>query len=588
MFAMLQTTIDKRLIMVAAGKRTHKHYERTVERAKLYMALSTGVGIEKYMKAYSRRESAETFKARVELTVQITPSIIDGLAAYQEKSYRSFYRRELSYGTDEAAEKKTSEFEEMIGNYAGGMGVDGFLKARLLELQATDPNTWIIQEWKNFDNTTGYAYPYPLEASAEMAVDFDFERGELQYLTVQTVAPGSTDGKPLKRITCYQKGITVTLTQTDKTDGRANAEQLPPVDGEVTIEGHLWLYNRYVTGLESIMAGRAGYRRDKVTGGDTFTWPYEPAEPYLMQTLKVVSELQLTAANVAMPQTVRFGDKCSAPECSDGHTPHGECRSCNGTGKKKSSTSVLEEIVVTPMPESAADMIDLSKIIYYVSPDVSILDWQQQYVESLKSDSFKACLHSETFSKTEIADTATGKNLDAENANDFVYKYFVFYAKMWQHTIYAYADIVGKREGLEAQIIVNKDLKLKTANQLLEDLKQANDSGAGPAVRQAIEWDIMRIATLDSPHEFIEYQVRERFNPFSGFTDEQKFAWAQSPLVPLEQRVLYANLGYVFDQIEYENEGFYKKPYKDQKALVDAKVAEIMAAMPQTAPTIGV
>lgn len=565
--------IQLRLIQAARGERTHPHYNRVCDISKVYAALSTGVGIEALMKPYSRREDAALFASRCELTEQITPSIIDSLSAFLEKGYRSYYRRELTYGSDQASEAKTQEFENMLSAYAGGMGVDGFLQARVLELQSTDPNAWIIQEWKDFDNLKELARPYPFEASAQQAIDFQYEFGDLQYLTVLTEMPGDP---PIKRLTCYQKGISVTLTQTGR-DHVDTLEILTLNSGQtIGIDGKEWLYLEYTNGLPNIMAKRVGYRRDKTTAGETFVWPFEAAEPYLKQTLKVVSELQLTAANVAMPQTVRFGDNCNAPECDGGHTPRGTCGSCKGTGKKKSSTSVLEEIVVTPMPESAADMIDLSKIIYYVSPEVSILQWQQQYVDELEKKCMKACLHSDVFTKSEVAETATGKSLDQDNANDFVYKYFRFYAEYWRFVVMSYAEIINKQDGLSAQIVVSKDLKLKTVNQLFDDLKQANESGAGAAAKQAIEWDIMRLTTIDNPREFMEYQVRERFNPFSGFTHEQQLIWAQSPLIPLEQRVLFANLGYVFDQIEFENQEFYKKEYGEQRAIVMAKVSEII------------
>lgn len=585
---MLQSTINNRLIQVAAGRRVHQHYNRTVDRAKMYTALATGQGIEGYMRKYSRRETAETFAVRVEITEHTTPSVCNNLFSILEKAYRSFYRRELTYGTDEASELKTAEFEAMIGAYAGGMGIDGYCEARLIELNATDPNTWIIQEWKDFDNTVTYAEPYPFEASAEMAIDFEFERGMLQYLTVLTYTDNPKDqNNPLKKLTCYQKNFASVLRQTPNTTGRADSTELMPGATEY-IDGREWEYNEYTNNLGEIKAKRAGYRRDKLTGGQTFVWPIEAAEPYLLQSLKVVSELQITAANVAMPQVIRFGDACSAPECDNGYTPNGICGSCSGSGKKKSSTSVLEEIIVTPMPESAADMIDLSKIIHYVSPDVSILQWQEAYIDSLERKCKSSVINSEIYNKQEIAETATGKNLDQDNANDFVYKYFSFYAEFWAFTVHAYADIVGKRNGLTAEIFVNKDLKLKTLNQLLDDLRKANESGASPATRQGIEWDIMRIMTVDDPDGFIEYQVRERFNPFSGFTDEQKALWSQSDLIPRAQRVLYANLGYIFDQLEFETPNFYKLEYMAQKTLVDTKVEAIMQETAPIEPQIAV
>jgi hypothetical protein len=582
---MTQAEINRRLIQVAAGMRKHKHYDRTVEIARMYTAFSTGFGIDGYMKKYSRREDENLFKVRCEITHQITPSVCSNLFALLEKAYRSFYRRELTYGADEEAEKKTQEFEAMLAKYAGGMGVDGYCQERLIELNKTDPNAWIIQEWKDFDSVLEYAAPYPFEASSEMAVDFDSDWGELQYLTVQTFKENPKDAKkPLKVLTCYQNEKAVVLRQTDKTNNRPtdiNAELIP---GEtVAIDGSDWLYLEFSTGIP-IQAMRAGYKRDTLTGGETFVWPLEAAEPYLHKSLKVVSELDLTAANVAMPLTIRFGDVCNAPQCDGGHTPAGICQTCNGSGKKKSATSVLEEIVITPMPENPADMLDLSKVIHYVSPDVSILEWQEKYVDALERKCKSAVLNSEIYNRQEIAETATGKNIDQDNANDFVYKYFRFYAKFWEFTVKSYALITGKEYGLQAYIVVNKDLKLKTLNQLLADLEQANRSGAGPATRAAIEWDIMRVMTVDNEQEFIEYQVKERFNPFSGFTDEQKLVWSQSPLIPLKKRILYANLGYIFDQIEFENPNFYSMPYEQQKVLVDAKVDEVAAELTAAAP----
>lgn len=577
---MTQAEINKRLIEVAAGKRVHPYYMRTVELAKKYTALSTGVGIELYMKMYSRREDAALFKVRCDITQQITPSILSRLSSVREKSYRSHYRRELNYGTDEVSTNKTIAFEKDLGKYAGGMGVDGYCQERLLELNLTDPNAWVIQEWKDFNNYQEFAEAYPFEATSEMAIDYAFERGTLQYLTVQTA-----DG-----LTCYQRSFSSTLKKTGKKI--AIGLELPTelVDkGTVAINGEEWIYQEYTHKLTEVPAKRVGYKRDKSTAGNTFVWPYEASEPYLMKTLKVVSELDLTAANVAFPITARYSDNCNAPGCHDGYVDGMVCGTCKGTGRKATPTSVMEEIVISPMPTSPDDLLDLSKLFVHISPDVSILQWQQAYVQELEEKCLAADMNSEMYNKKEIAQTATGKSIDQQNANDVVYKYFRFYADFWRFTVLTVADIMGKADGLNAQIIVSKDLKLKTINELMEDLKQANDAGAGPATRQAIEWDIMRVISTDSPHEFEEWEVKERFNPFSGYTEDQKMVWAQSPLVPMSQRVLYANLGYIFDQLEFEKPNFYKMPYEAQKTLVDAKVIEITAMLQSAAvPTIAV
>lgn len=584
---MTQAEINTRLIQVAAGKREHPHYKRTVELAEFYTALSTGHGIERYMKAYSRREDAELFRVRCEITEQITPSIIANLAAILEKGYRSHYRREVTYGTDELSYSKNREFEAVLSKYAGMMGVDLFCQERLIELNCTDPNTWIIQEWKDFDNLKEYAEPYPMEATSEMAIDFAFERGDLQYLTVLTyVANPKDDKKPLKKLTCYQKQFHSVLRQTPDTSSMKDSEVLE-VGTDAVIGGSMWTYEEFTHNLDKVPAMRAGYKRDKLTKGNTFVWPFEAADPWLKKTLKVVSEMDLTAANVAMPLTARYGDQCQAPGCDHGYVDGGTCKRCNGTGHKQSPTSVMEEIVVSPMPSSPQDMIDLTKLYTHIHPDVSILQWQEGYVSMLEKKCKSAVLNSEIFSKDEVAHTATGKSIDQQNANDFVYKYFRFYADFWQFAVMSIAEITGKDTGLSAQIFVSRDLKLKTVEDLMLDLKAANDSGAGPATRKAIEWDIMRAIMIDSPEEFAEWEVQERFNPFSGYTEEQKALWSQSDLVPHSQRVLYANLGYIFDALSFQNENFYKMPYDTQKTLVDAKVAEIEAMTQPVTPQIG-
>lgn len=574
---MTSEQINARLIQVAAGKRKHPHYSRTVSIAMRYSALSTGHNIDKLMKVYSRREDAALFQVRCEITEQITPAIIANLSAILEKGYRSHYRRELTYGSDEQSELNNLEFQSIISSYAGGMGVDTYCQERLIELNCTDPNTWIIQEWKDFDNFKEYAEPYPLEASAEMAVDFLFERGELQYLTVQN----SPD-----KITCYQKDIASVLRKTE--DGTAQEDSKVLLVGErAVIGGYFWTYDEYTHNLGEVQARRAGYKRDKLTNGDTFVWPFEAADPYLNKSLKVVSEMDLTAANVAMPLTIRYGDECNAPGCANGYVEgKGQCGTCNGTGHKQSPTSVMEEIVVKPMPDNPDNMLDLSRLYTHVHPDVSILQWQEAYVATLERKCKSAVLNSEIFSKDEVAQTATGKSIDQQNANDFVFKYFRFYAEFWQFTVLSIAEITGKRTGLTAQIFVSRDLKLKTVEDLMQDLKAANDSGAGPATRKSIEWDIMRAIMIDSPEEFEAWEIQERFNPFSGYTEDQKVLWSQSDLVPRSQRVLYANIGYIFEQLEHENQNFYRMPYEDQKRLVDAKVAEIEATTRPVTPQI--
>ena len=53
-------------------------------------------------------------------------------------------------------------------------------------MNATDPNGFVVVEFKPFDNQRERAKPYPYEVTSHEAVDYKYENNVLQYLTVKT------------------------------------------------------------------------------------------------------------------------------------------------------------------------------------------------------------------------------------------------------------------------------------------------------------------------------------------------------------------------------------------------------------------
>ena len=52
-----------------------------------------------------------------------------------------------------------------------------------------------------------------------------------------------------------------------------------------------------------------------------------------------------------------------------------------------------------------------------------------------------------------------------------------------------------------------------------------------------------------------------------------------SNTVPFDIKVLYNNLGWIFDDIFLENEGFFQMPRRKQVEIVDKKVQEIVTEL---------
>jgi hypothetical protein len=242
------------------------------------------------------------------------------------------------------------------------------------------------------------------------------------------------------------------------------------------------------------------------------------------------------------------------------------------------------------MPDDLNNMPDLSKLLYYVSPDVSILAWQQQYKNELIAQARRDFIGNDSYDQNKVqsvSQTATETILTQQNKNNPVYKFFKFYAEYWEFVVYAVADITGKRDGLNAQIFVGKDLKIKTVGELTIELQEAYKTGDRTLIA-SIRWDILRAVTLDSPGDFIEMQAQADFDPFPVASPDERMALSTDTNVPLAKRVLNANFGWIFGEIEMENPGFYRLTFEAKRLIVDAKVQSIIDENKAAAPRISI
>jgi hypothetical protein len=309
--------------------------------------------------------------------------------------------------------------------------------------------------------------------------------------------------------------------------------------------------------------------------------------PLLHKQLMSNSELDLTIRLHAHPLVVRVGEPCDAQGCYGGKV-YGEggehvCGTCQGTGYKKRPTTTQEEIVVTPA--KTGDLPDIERTILYKTPPVEFLQWMDGHVERLTEQAKRAVFNAEIFTQTQVAKTATGENLDMDAVYDTLYPYMLKIAQVWNFVVKGVADITDKSAGLTANMLIRRDGRLKGFDALLEDWRKANETGAGPLVKQRIEADIANAMFADEPEKYQQWQTRERYNPFSGQSEGQIMYLLASDLVPKEQKILYSNLGYIFDNVEKTRPDFYTLARKEQDALVQ-EVLEAILAKIDTSPVL--
>lgn len=577
-----------RLIEVVRTGARHPWYKRTVELASLYRKLVTGDGLDDLLKQFVKREDEESFEQRKRLTQHIVTAVVKNIMDVIDKVPRANYKRVLEHGAS-APKNATQELENVIDTFWGTKSLDSYHNTRYLEINSWDPNRFEVIEFKPFDNKRERARPYPCEVSSAAAIDYTYENNVLQYLTVLSTFPLPTKTDPKKqgeKYTLYLANETLVLTEIDPQEVIIALLK----DGEFIQAGdytYLLLGKRVLLLTETmphnageVPAMQFGYLRDPFTEGETFLAPYHAAVPILMKSIKVNSEMDLTMSLCAFQFRAEYAPKCKADGCHGGFLENGsQCSSCRGSGHD-SVTSAQEKLVLT-LPRPGDPMHDLDKLVVFKGPNVDIIQFQKDYIESLTAQSKSVVFNTDIFSKKQISDTATGQNIELNNVYDTLYKCSIGYSEFWQFMVRLTAKFTSLDKGLIAELLFNKDFKLKGLSELLADLESANRSESGPAVKQYIQADIARLIYAENPFGFIKWQTKQAFNPFAGYSEAEVALALTDAAVPQRFKTQYLMAGILFDDLEFDfaqnGVDFYAIPVAEQRKAVFDKVASYMA-----------
>lgn len=587
----------RRLLEVVKKDIRHTYYQRTVDKADLYRKLVTGEGMETLLKRFAKRESEELFKQRKEITQHVIRSVVKNLMDVFYKVPRSNYQRILTYQSANDQSSQATELENVLAKFWGTESLDDYLSTRFIELNAVDPNAFVVLEFASTDGLTERVQPYPFEVASKDAVDFLYENHILQYLIVRTPLKRTLDsGKEFdgNRFTLYLPDETLLLEQVpDDTQTPFANEGEFAISGDgvyVVLNKHKYKFHEFTPhNAGRVLAFRVGYTRDLFTDGKTMLSPYDAAVPYLMKSIKVNSELDLTMALVAFPLTIRYVDACDAQGCMGGSLPDGStCQTCSGTGKRR-PTSVQEEITLVT-PRTPEEMVNPDNLISFKSPPVDIIQFQSEYIDSLTAKAKSIVFNSDIFDKQEISETATGKNIDLQNVYDTLYPLARKYSRTWEFCVNMIANLTDLDKGLIACLKFSKDFKLKSMEDLMYDLQRASESGAGAEIRRNIQQDMVRLLYAEDNLSYQRWVTMDAFNPFAGMREGEILTVLNSDFTPRRNKVLYANMGMIFDELELEyadkEGGFYMLNRSKQRDAIFQKVESLMRETEAVQPSL--
>lgn len=565
--------------------KTHRDYKRVCELAEEYTAYVTGEEIEKLLVQFTPRESDEEFAQRVALTQAITPYMASRIMTPMYKAGRTLASKTIEWADSKNAEEKKKKLYEAISHYYGQMSVDDYLSYRMVELDCTDPNTFIVTDFEGEvkpEDANSVADPYPFEVNAKEAIDFKYKNNILQYLTVLN------EIKDLKKYTIYCEDGAIVAQQILEDDLDAYLKLNPKAlvfykDEEKGKADEIYILTEIPLKPGKVPAIRVGTKKDLKTRGRTCVPMMHQARSFFKKSLKLISELDLTITLHTFPQKISYDSVCPGDPknnviCIDGKTPQGGiCKICNGSGfnEHKSAQNILR----VKMPDKISDIVSLENFLTYKYPPIDIIKFMKDFgMYELCELAIMSVYNSETFTTDTVAKTATEMNLDFESVYDALKPFTDQYSTAYKNIVTLIAAYLSSSEGLIVEHKFPKDFKMKPVGILLDELAKANTSGSPSYIKKELNHDIAQKLYIDKPEELLKIDVKEKFFPFNGKSETEIGTIIMNNLVTMFNKVLYANFDLIFDELDQENTtdtvSFYKMDVNEQRKLLKKKVED--------------
>lgn len=315
----------------------HQDYNHCVEYARRMKRWVTGRGIELDLRRYVPREDDAAFEQRCNLTKSITPALIaSAMKPFKKVVKNDRVVKEIKPLNPNKTNTKPinaailamqDSMDRFYGSDDYDGGLDYWLKTRFFELTQSDPNTFIVIETESDPLNVNQLKPYPFEVNSEMAVNFDIDNNNVDWLECKQDISYYDDAKkkplPGVRVTCYCDTVSVVYQQTSKNPSLANAQL--PADMQrtgvdpilVKVSDKTFWVAIYVNPLKDVPTFRVGYMRDLITDGRTYVVPYQNAECWIEKSITTVSQFDITNNTQVFPKTFTYVTPCPGESIPD-------------------------------------------------------------------------------------------------------------------------------------------------------------------------------------------------------------------------------------------------------------------------------
>lgn len=615
----------KRIFEIASTDFTHQDYKRTIDLRRLYKAFVTGEDADYLLRQFDQRENKEQFAQRCLLTQLITPAICNILTTPAQKipSVKPLVK-EFGYTTQNTKDELI--LKEAINNFWGDQSVDEYLRVNFITLSDIDPNAFMIVKFNAFDGRFEKPEVYATTVSCESVVDFEYANNILQYLAIRKTIKyfefaENSNKKPKEKdgyfYQMYVDDWEIELTQVDvkmfkgskeffkdkftffELDVGGSAINIQYYDEKLLFNigentnyytlgnnGKLFQVNFYNTKAGRVPAIRTGANLDPYTNNRTCVNQFHVSVPYLMKSVKTVSELDLSQSLHVFLQKFTYAPKClgytnaqnQTIDCRNGYSAGGDvCQSCKGAGVMIHTSG--QDHIQLGLPNDPNQIFDLSKLVHYADIPIDIVKWLDEYLDGLVTKAVNARFSSTMFVEQSIAKTATEKTYEMETVYDALAPQASQYSRAWMMIVRMIAVYKDINKDLYINHLFPQDWKMESTNQRMKRLKEATEAGANQYTLQSLQADLMDAVYADQPQKLREFNTMLYFNPFANTPEsEVKFKISSGRVLEYDQ-VLYDNLKRIMLEAYDTNINFYSMTRKAQTEIVSTIVNRIISEL---------
>ena len=261
----------------------------------------------------------------------------------------------------------------------------------------------------------------------------------------------------------------------------------------------------------------------------------------------------------------------------------GECRKCGGTGVNKRGPYTQITVKPDPITNTVSAPIPPAG---YIQKATNIVELQDTRVFNHLYAAL-AAINMQFLAQVPLNISGEAKSVDRDALNTFVHSIaedlVAIMDSVCRYTIdMRYGLLVqdpGKRAQMRPVIAVPENFDILSADYLLKELKEAQDSKVSPVIIDALQMEYANKKFNADPQVQRRLELTIKLDPLSGVTEDDKLARLSARGITQETYIISSNIREYIDRaLEEHGEKFLTMRTPDQKNILRGYAAETVPA----------